>query len=674
MSAVQVNDQHGYPLTIIVSGETVGEAKDRLSSEGILETWAGVALRSSDVITVDGAPYVFKRMQSMHQGASPTSAQLGETDLTTSAGDAKRQKTLDLDTLVDSNAIEAVAKELMDVASRFRGTSMVDPKSFRKPDHKLGGTWNESTLKFQIRESREIARGRLAKYQEGDRNPVVVAFRNGSGFGKTHILTEAPGWLNAKGIYVTYNQGQNLKADSEHAAQAILLRLVLVMAGYSPQECAAALTSERAAPFLRLPEIFLRRLFVSRTQDIGDIAICVDEVSKLPLEAAQRSMSALSDLAAFFYQETKGAMCTVLVSSLKSETFRTLSDRSLIPWHAERPNHEALDFFAYLLPEEDKERVKAEANALGGGHMRSLVYCFKLCMEEDIKASMNYLFNRMDQEYGTNIIANDLIAIRNHVVDCIASQTKIEVPSRIEEISDENSAVPPCYILKAFEKNEAAAAILRALFASFCLYNSPGKQLEEVAKQYDLFRAALNSPVVPGLAEVCIPIGFKGDRAWYKSLKFTGALVVNKAALLKQQNKNGSRNREVVATGFRPQLGCYYHPEIGNHPWIDRLFVALHPGDNEECLVVIQDKVISSDFSSACEKLQSAANLLSAAHGIGHVLLIVNVIGATGGTTAQGKLTWPHVLVRGEAEVRRYYSVNFADIVLYARRRHLLSK
>ena len=162
-------------------------------------------------------------------------------------------------------------------------------------------------------------------------------------------------------------------------------------------------------------------------------------------------------------------------------------------------------------------------------------------------------------------------------------------------------------------------------------------------------------------------------RGWYKALRFKSALVMSEDALLQPQRKNGS-GKVIVATGVCPQEGCYYHPKVSNHPWIDRIFVALHPVDKEKCLVIIQDKVNASDFPSACAKLQMAADLLSEAHSFKQVLLIANVIGASEGTSAQSKFTWPYILVRGDEEVRKYYSVNFADIVLYARRRHLLSE
>lgn len=585
-----------------------------------------------------------------------------------------------LQVIVDSDDYTAFVKELLVVTEdliRGRDPVPVDPRTYRKP-YVSGelGTWNEAALTREIRSHRSLARTRLEKYYEGDRSPIVVSLRNGSGFGKTHILTEAPKWLTATGIYVTYNQGQDLRSDCDYPKQAAILRLILVLRGFSPRQCSNALTREAVAPFLRVSEDWLQKLFVNTcsTDRIGDIVISVDEVRKLPDEKARIMISALSSLAARFVKETQN-MCTVLVSSLNSETFRAMSDRALIKWNVERPNDNTLEFFAYLLGEENKEKAKALANALGGGHMRSLVYCFKTWMDDEVNVSMKYLLNRMDQEYGTNIDDNDLVDVQRHVLTCIRSREAEKTPATVEELSDVKHAVPPCYIMKAFQGNAAATQILHELFGSFSLYNTPGKQLEEVGKQYDLLRAALDLPVVPGRAVVTIPPGSQGtrfDRLWYCNLRFASALDVNEAALLKQQNLEGSTRKEIVATGVRPERGCYYHPSICIHPWIDRLFMAWNPDHSEECLVIIQDKVNSSDFASACEKLQQAADVLTAAHNIANVLLIVNVIGASESTRAQYQLTWPHILVR-EDEVPVYYTVNFADIVLYARKRHQLS-
>ena len=110
------------------------------------------------------------------------------------------------------------------------------------------------------------------------------------------------------------------------------------------------------APFLCVSEEWLQKLFVyaCSTDRIGDIVIRVDEVRKLPDEAARSMISALSSLAARFDKETQN-MCTVLVSSLNSETFRNMSDRALVKWNVERPNDMTLELFVHLL---GKKRIK----------------------------------------------------------------------------------------------------------------------------------------------------------------------------------------------------------------------------------------------------------------------------------------------------------------------------
>ena len=67
MSFVQVNDAKGQPLTKILTGETVAQAKGRISALGILESSDGVALSAGDRITAEGAPYVFKPLTQQQQ-------------------------------------------------------------------------------------------------------------------------------------------------------------------------------------------------------------------------------------------------------------------------------------------------------------------------------------------------------------------------------------------------------------------------------------------------------------------------------------------------------------------------------------------------------------------------------------------------------------------------------
>jgi hypothetical protein len=156
---------------------------------------------------------------------------------------------------------------------------------------------------------------------------------------------------------------------------------------------------------------------------------------------------------------------------------------------------------------------------------------------------------------------------------------------------------------------------------------------------------------------------------------FHNDMVENEAALLKQINEQikGKQKNVTVRTEERPEFGSYYHPSISNHPWVDRAYVAKHP-DGAFCLVLVQDKVNATEFPEACDKLNKAADMFIADQSnLQDILLIVNVIGATEGTRTQSKLKWPYILIRGEDEVRKLYSANFADMVWFARKRHLLS-
>jgi mRNA-degrading endonuclease HigB of HigAB toxin-antitoxin module len=104
---------------------------------------------------------------------------------------------------------------------------------------------------------------------------------------------------------------------------------------------------------------------------------------------------------------------------------------------------------------------------------------------------------------------------------------------------------------------------------------------------------------------------------------------------------------------------------------IDRAFVAVHP-NGENCLVLAQDKVNRTTFTKAITDLNEAATLLSANTGIHDVLVVVTVIGASDRTKSQIRLKFPHILVRS-IEVDDFYSVNFAPLVRYARKRACLS-
>ena len=81
---------------------------------------------------------------------------------------------------------------------------------------------------------------------------------------------------------------------------------------------------------------------------------------------------------------------------------------------------------------------------------------------------------------------------------------------------------------------------------------------------------------------------------------------------------------------------------------------------------------VNSDFGTACKGLNTAASILSRKWKFTKILLVVNVFGANQNTRAQRTLEWPYILIRDKDEAKAYYSVNFADLIWYARDSHLL--
>ena len=145
-------------------------------------------------------------------------------------------------------------------------------------------------------------------------------------------------------------------------------------------------------------------------------------------------------------------------------------------------------------------------------------------------------------------------------------------------------------------------------------------------------------------------------------------MSLDEEPLLRQKGK------EVVAIGHIPQRGYYYHPQRSNHPWIDRAHVAQHPRESKCCLVLAQDNVYASDFPSACRKRNKAAEeLMQLSQDLESALLVVNVIGAGEDTRLQSELKWPRILIRGRRDVESFHTKHFADMVWFARQRHLLS-
>ena len=473
---------------------------------------------------------------------------------------------------------------------------------------------------------------------------------------------------------MTYNLNQNLSVDRQYPEAAILIRLTLSLHGCGSVQCAQFLKSAGAKPFLDFPVELLRGLFMSyaKNKTRGDIAISVDEIRELGDRGAKAIISELSAVAALYLKETK-SMCTVLVSSLVSSSFQTHSGRTVLDWAPDRPDSDTLDYFSKLVLPEEKEKILSLVNAVSGAHMRSIVVAFSLCLE-DLEPSVKALCNKIKRGLGAKLSTETNQGICTFVRESIAAKypDTVRCSPDVEAVIDGSGVVPPVFLMHAFESGSRAGAgkYVENLLRSFSLFDGgAGKQLENVAKHYDLFRAFLGLPVVPGQVEVKVPCLGGKHATWYKQLLFsTQEMSLDEEPLLRQEGK------AVVATGHIPRGGYYYHPQISNHPWIDRAYVAQHPRESKCCLVLAQDKVNASDFPDACRKLNKAADeLMKVSQDFESALLVVNVIGAGEDTRSQSELKWPHILIRDRREVELFYTKHFADMVWFARHRHLLS-
>ena len=577
--------------------------------------------------------------------------------------------------LVAKDDYQAAVKLLKESAGGYLARGF-NPKVYREP-HLSMGTWNKEEIQQQLCEKRELIEKRLASFKPTDRQKVVLGLRCGSGFGKTHILTEAPELLAAEGLYVTYNQYQDLSTDKDDPVKALLIRLLLAMCGCASQDAGQFFKEPASRQFFDVSMETLRACFVGYAKErfeAKDLVIGVDEImdlAKHSFPAAQLVISELAYLSFSFKSNKPVSRCTVLVSSLEESVFATRSGRPVEDWNPRKANRAALEYFAASTAG-DKENYMALVNAICGAHMRSIVVAFDL-LKQGHAPRVRDLYNSLYERMGLKLTVPELSEVCVYVEACITSKADPSPSNNLESIVGEDLAVPPVITMKAFDNSPALSKRLEELLNAFHLCDGgPGKQLEEISKAYDFFRAELRLPIVPTKARICIPKGPGFETAeWFRSLRFPEAMEESRDALLETRSVLcGSRSRkEVVATAVVPTFGMYYHPAVSNHPWLDRLVVGQHSKDSF-CLVIYQDKVNAADFPDACKKLNKAANVLSGPH---QVLLVVNVIGATTNTTAQASLERPYILIREGDEVSSFYSRNFAEMVRYSRERHLLS-
>eukprot|EP00978_Attheya_sp_CCMP212_P011323 scaffold27962_cov52-Attheya_sp.AAC.1 len=245
---------------------------------------------------------------------------------------------------------DAALRDLKDAVSYIVDTQVKTPTCNYCVPNMTNTTWNGDAMRSELIVLRDAIRPKLEGFKEYDRHEVVIGIRLGSSFGKTHAIVQAPEWLSGQGIYTTYHLKQRLVKDHRHPIKALLLRLILIMSGATPLSCGTFLETDTADFYLedQVTIELLRELFVHCATSLfpnRDLVIGIDETKELERKDAEIIISELGHIAHAYYKATE-LMCTVLVTSLVWENFKTSSGGGVVIWTPKSPDRTAFEWFA----------------------------------------------------------------------------------------------------------------------------------------------------------------------------------------------------------------------------------------------------------------------------------------------------------------------------------------
>ena len=501
------------------------------------------------------------------------------------------------------------------------------------------------------------AAGKLCFSAKDVRASRVIRMHAGSGCGKTHALCGAPLLLEGRGVYITFNQQQNLLEDKKNPVTAILLRVYFRLVGMTTRACPKFLGSCTA-----LTEEPLHKLIAHRIaqQGLTKIVIGVDEC-RLVAEHVSHIAGSLGALAVHLHEEN--ITCISIMAALDGEVFSSVSDRHLLTVELPLPNGTMRNFVAkMILGDNPTEQQMAVLAAAGGHHFRSLVEAADVIKREEIAARV--LWYLLRERLRLTATQHARVDIRAYMTDTITigNEKAFDSHSTARLYADNNNAIAPALVFFAFEDHGDAATKMFDV-SSFV---EPTKQLECCGYDFDRFRCAERLPVVPFDVRDKLVAKGRRNREWFEGLKFVFNSR-NTDSLFASTKVNGKAT--VVSKHVVLTRNEYYFPTDPIHPWIDRACVATGD-DNEECLVLYQDK-INKDLSAAVKALNRAAKLLMEANPSLTVLCVAQVLGASDDTTAQNKFEFSYLLIR-TGDVSSFYSPTFAPALQYVRDRHVL--
>jgi hypothetical protein len=224
----------------------------------------------------------------------------------------------------------------------------------------LTATWAQDKLQAAL----QAAADGLDRSSVNDGAARVLGLPLGTGAGKTHVLQVAPALLGVDTtVYITYNHGQDLRRDRRNPGSAILLRLLLRLAGV-PNISSAFF---RQYPSLLLVEdSYLINLAIHAVSVRKTLFVGVDEVRNVasPADDNHNVEVVTATLGRLVHRMMEKAITvTVLVAALTRKTFQTQSGRPIREISCPLPDHEAHVFIRKQLLPNPTEQQRAAARA-----------------------------------------------------------------------------------------------------------------------------------------------------------------------------------------------------------------------------------------------------------------------------------------------------------------------
>jgi hypothetical protein len=163
---------------------------------------------------------------------------------------------------------------MLNAANFIVAAQKVTPTSDYCVPNIMQTTWGADAMREQLIELRmPFARNSKISKKKLDTKSSLVFVLAPALEKKTHAIVKAPGWLNGKGIYTTYNLKQQLVKDNQHPRKALLIRLILLWQALPH----AAVTSSWQ---LTLPILFLKTM--SPSSCCGNCSFTVRRIIRPP--------------------------------------------------------------------------------------------------------------------------------------------------------------------------------------------------------------------------------------------------------------------------------------------------------------------------------------------------------------------------------------------------------